>query len=258
MKKWWYISVLALFFQGNAIAQLEEKEQDAFSSAERGDLDAVSVETVDRKEAELPLNLREIVTSVKVEPLPRIDMKLPDSLVKNRRELARDQVRIKAMSLLDEGEYDRAEKGFRALLKVDPRDKSTRFGLATALVELERYPEAVQIFEQIIEEYPNDYFAKNNLAWLYATAENVNYRDGEKAVKLAQDALITAPADFHVWSTLAAGYYLVGDFDRGLRAAQEALELSTRRPGTPVKLIVEYKAQVKKCATAAQAMSIME
>jgi tetratricopeptide (TPR) repeat protein len=238
--------------------ELDEKDRNKFTEAPAEGLAAPSVETVDDHEAELPLNLREIISSVNIAPLPQIDMRLPDTLVKNRRQIARDQVRIKTMGYLNDGDYTRAEKGFRAMLSIDPKDKASRFGLATSLVELHKYDEAIEIFNRIIEEYPSDYFAKNNLAWLYATAESTEVRDGRKAVALAQDALITAPADYHVWSTLAAGYYMIGEYERGLRAAKEALELSTRRPGTPIKLIVEYKAQVQKCAVATQAMSILE
>ena len=45
----------------------------------------------------------------------------------------------------------------------------------------------------LVEDYPEDYQSLNNLAWVYATSKDSAHRDAEKAIDLAQQALVLAP-----------------------------------------------------------------
>ena len=38
----------------------------------------------------------------------------------------------------------------------------------------------------LIKDYPNDYQAMNNLAWVYATSEDKKYRNAQLSVELAK------------------------------------------------------------------------
>jgi tetratricopeptide (TPR) repeat protein len=146
---------------------------------------------------------------------------------------------------------------FRSVLKFDPASHRARFGLGNVMIQLQQFEEARNIFEALVVEQPEDFSLKNNLAWLYATAKDHRIRNGARALELAQDALLLAPTDFHVWSTLAEAYYILGQYSRAQRAAQIALDLASAQKGTE-RNVEEYRRQTEKCRRAAEAMSIIE
>ena len=67
----------------------------------------------------------------------------------------------------------------------------------------------------------------NDLAWLLATHEDTEIRDGVEAVDLAERAcqLVDYKVPVVV-DTLAAAYAETGQFDQAVKTAQEALQLS--------------------------------
>lgn len=155
------------------------------------------------------------------------------------------------------GNHEGAAVAFRKALETDPRNRRAMFGLGTACIALGRYAEAIEILQRAVDTDRTDYFAMNNLAWLHATARDIRFRDGRRAVALAREALMIAPMDFHVWSTLSEGYYVSGDYPKARRAAEEALRIA-RAAGTPATNIQEYEQQVQRCRAAAEAMDILE
>jgi tetratricopeptide (TPR) repeat protein len=167
------------------------------------------------------------------------------------------QLLDKAYKRIDYGGVQDAIGMFNDVLKRDPANKRARFGLGTAYIQMQMYKDALVVLEPMAKEFPEDYFLKNNIAWLYATAKDVSIRNGEKAIEYAQDALLIAPGDFHVWSTLSEGYYISGKYDKALRAAEEALKMSLDSP-TGAEGAEEYRRQVEKNRRAAQAMSVLE
>lgn len=167
------------------------------------------------------------------------------------------QLLDKAYARIDSGGVQDAIAMFNDVLQRDPINKRARFGLGTAYIQMQKYKEALAVLEPMTKEYPEDYFLKNNIAWLYATAKDVSIRNGAKAIQYAQEALLIAPGDFHVWSTLSEGYYISGKYDKALRSAEEALKLSLDSPAG-ADGAVEYRRQVEKNRKAAQAMSVLE
>lgn len=163
----------------------------------------------------------------------------------------------KAYKRIDYGGSQEAIGMFNEVLQRDPVNKRARFGLGTAYIQMQKYKEALAVLEPLVKEFPEDYFLKNNIAWLYATAKDVTIRNGAKAIQYAQDALLIAPGDFHVWSTLSEGYYISGQYDKALRAAEEALKVSLDSP-TGAEGAEEYRRQVEKNRRAVQAMSVLE
>jgi tetratricopeptide (TPR) repeat protein len=158
---------------------------------------------------------------------------------------------------LSRGRFQEALQQFRALLKTDPTNQRARFGLGNVMIQLQQFDEAQTIFEALVADYPDDFSFKNNLSWLYATAKDNRIRNGARALELAQDTLLLAPTDFHVWSTLAEAYYILGQYARAQRAAQIALDLASAQKGTE-RNVEEYRRQLEKCRRAAEAMSIIE
>lgn len=155
------------------------------------------------------------------------------------------------------GNHERAISFFRQALEVDPTNRRTLFGLGTSLIATEQYGEATNVLARAIELEPSNYFVVNNLAWLYATARDIRFRDGQRAIEYAQRALVLAPSDYRVWSTLAESYYVAGEYARARRAAEEALRLA-RMLNLSSNTVAEYEAQVRRCRAAEQAMNILE
>lgn len=107
-------------------------------------------------------------------------------------------------------------------------DSSGLFGLLGDLYySRNEYGRAVEAYEKAIwlgAEGPEVY---NNLAWLYATCEDTEFRSPERALVLAQKASTLSSAP-HVLDTLAESYYANGRFEEavriGLRAVAAAAE----------------------------------
>ena len=150
-----------------------------------------------------------------------------------------------------------AVAAFERALAIHPSHRAARFGLATALISTKDYTRARDMLEALVDAFPDDYTVKNNLAWLYATAGDPKVRDGKKAIRYAQEAMLRAPHDYHVWSTLAEAYYINERYTEALRAAEEALRL-VRETVREAHVIQEYEKQVERCRRAVKALSILE
>ncbi len=162
-----------------------------------------------------------------------------------------------ANTLMARDQWEEALNLFKQAVKLDPQNKRALFGLGTTYIHLERYKEALDIMIPLVKAYPSDYYLKNNLAWLYATAKDISIRDGTKAVKMAQEAMLMSPNDYHVWSTLSEGYFVCGEYNKALRAAEEAVRLSTAA-GAGAEELDRYNRQLERNRKAAQAMSVLE
>lgn len=162
-----------------------------------------------------------------------------------------------ASEALQREQLAEAERLFTEALRMRPQSKDARFGMGALLIKQSRYAEAIAIMEELMDEYPDEFPVMNNLAWLYATASDHTVRNGQRAVSLAQKALLLQPNNFHVWNTLSEGHYVSGDYERALRAAQEALRLSMEAESGRER-ILEYRRQVEKSRRAAEAMTILE
>ena len=201
--------------------------------------------------------LNEVGTSAPRETVAATNAETDSKVVKSAAWSKINPLIDKAYQRLNSDNIPEALHAFNDALILDPVNKRARFGLGTTYIQLQRYHEALEILEPMVKEFPNDYLLKNNIAWLYATAKNLSIRSGAKAVQFAQDALLMAPRDFHVWSTLSEGYYISGKYDKALRAAEEALRLSLDSP-TGADRLEEYRRQVDKNRMAAEAMSVFK
>ena len=98
-----------------------------------------------------------------------------------------------------------------------------------------RYREAIALDSSYVE-------AQNNLAWILSTHADAGLRDGEEAVRLAEAASrTTGGADPSVWSTLSTAYAEVGQFEKALAAARQALALARRSGQTELGEKIERR-----------------
>jgi len=168
-----------------------------------------------------------------------------------------DERITEAQRRASEGLTDQAVIIYKQILAHDPKNKRARFGVGTAYIQAGRFRDALDVMEPMIDEYPKDYFLKNNIAWLYATARDPTIRNGKRAVALAQDALLVSPEDYHVWSTLSEAYYVSGEYEKAQRAAEQALQIG-RNAGLNDQFLEEYRYQIDKTRKAVKAMSVID
>ncbi len=163
----------------------------------------------------------------------------------------------RAFELLSVGKVIPSLDSFNQALEEEPKSIQARFGKGTALIKLNRVAEALEILEPLADERPNNYLVKNNIAWLYATSKDPAIRNGKKATRIAQEALLLRPGDYHVWSTLAEAYYISGDYKKALRAAVQALQIGKEKNANPINMW-NYTEQVRKCRQAVNALTLIE
>ena len=101
----------------------------------------------------------------------------------------------------------------------------TKMGNALELAG--RQSQAVQRYQQALKNDPDDAVAINNLAWIFAVHPNLELRNAEKAVTLANRARDLVGDDVNILDTLAAAYAEAGEFRRAVEVIDQALASAT-------------------------------
>jgi len=87
-----------------------------------------------------------------------------------------------------------------------------------------------EAWEKTLTLDPDHVEVLNNLAWHYATCENKQYRDPDRALALATLAVRLANLP-HIWDTLAESYYVNGMHGQAVESARNALALARENRG---------------------------
>ncbi len=117
---------------------------------------------------------------------------------------------------------------FDQSLRILPKPE-VRFEYANLLRDTGQYEPARAEYERVLQDVPSP-VVLNNLAWLLATAESAEARDGGRAVELAERASqMTDRQQPRVLGTLAAAYAEKGDFDAAVRTLDEALAVARQQ-----------------------------
>jgi len=127
----------------------------------------------------------------------------------------------------------------RSAVRLDPKHAGARGLLGLLLSRKGLYGEAIGQMGASLKLSPGAALFANNLAWLLATCPDGAFRNGRRAVELAQQAckaggsLIAGRLD-----TLAAAYAEVGQFNAAIRMANLAIEITRREPGASTDKLV--------------------
>lgn len=155
----------------------------------------------------------------------------------------------------DEGEYEEAEQAYLRALEVDSEDEAILFRLGTLYVRMKRFGDAVEIFEKLVERFPESPLIHNNLAWCYATGPGV--KNVKLALHHAREAIISDPTRPSLWNTLAEAYYLAGDYEKALRSAEYAFDIL--QPMNPdEETTASFLMQISKIQRAQEALDILD
>jgi tetratricopeptide (TPR) repeat protein len=107
-----------------------------------------------------------------------------------------------------------------AKVQVEEGDRCARKGLYSAAIR--HYREAIRMMPTMAE-------AHNNLAWLYVTCDDPNFRNPQAALRHARRAVeLTAWKDVASIDTLAEAYYANRDYGKAVKVEAKALLLAPR------------------------------
>ena len=156
-----------------------------------------------------------------------------------------------AWAYMEDGDIDSAVSVYERVLELEPEEFDIYDVISSVFISGHKYAEAEKILLNQIKTDPGAYRPKNNLAWLYATATDPAFRDGQTAVRLAQEALVLETHSHHVWSTLAEAYYVTGDYEKAYRAIRHMAALAIHQKINITKeTLDDYNAQIRKCKRA--------
>jgi tetratricopeptide (TPR) repeat protein len=131
------------------------------------------------------------------------------------------------MALLRQGQTDEAIEQFEAALKSDPNQPDTHSNLGAALLRKGRIEGVLTHYERAVALKPDHAGACNNLAWVLATFPEAAFRNGSRAVELAERAnRLSGGANLTVLRTLAAAYAGAGRFAEAMEMAKQALAVA--------------------------------
>jgi Flp pilus assembly protein TadD len=134
-----------------------------------------------------------------------------------------------AQLLTKQKKWNEAAKLDFAVLEIDPNDLPAHLNLAYILPHLGREQEAMQYLETALQIDPDSTETLNNLAWSLATSEEAGFRNGARAVQLAERACELTDYQKTIFvGTLAAAYAEAGRFEDAISAAEKAINLAQK------------------------------
>jgi protein O-mannosyl-transferase len=142
------------------------------------------------------------------------------------------------------GDAEDALHNYRRALQLDPDLFKCYYNIAKILFNQGKISEAIQNYQKALTINNRTPQTLYNLSWIYATSEDRKYRNGIKAIKLAEKlCMLTRHQQPLALDALAAAYAENGNFDKAVETARKALRL-TMQAG-PKELILGLEKRLK-------------
>jgi tetratricopeptide (TPR) repeat protein len=166
--------------------------------------------------------------AITLERLGQIDEALSEYAEGLRLEPGNVQSRTNfAAALAAAGRLPEAIEQFRIVLQLQPQLAEARVGLAAAYAQAGQRRAAVVELDALLRDRPEWPAGEAALAWLLATADEADLRDGARALQLAEAAdRQTAHGNPEVLKALAAAYAEAGRFPEAVATAERLLALA--------------------------------
>ncbi len=129
----------------------------------------------------------------------------------------------RGLNLIQQGNFDEAEKAFKAILLVEPKALDVRMNIGYIAFKKSDYARAYDIFKKITDEVPNDVESLNRLA--LSAMYLGKFDEAESSLLKCVEA---KPDHFDSWMNLCALAGFMHDEIKGIQYATKAL---TIRPG---------------------------
>lgn len=130
-------------------------------------------------------------------------------------------------ALLQGGQFLKAIENYLGVIEEEPGNVDALYSLGMIYANLGKSDSATRYYQKALAVNPGHLPSINNLAWILATCRIDHLRDGAKAIKLIELALMLPKAGkAHLMNTLAAAYAETGQYDKALQAAAQAAELA--------------------------------
>jgi tetratricopeptide (TPR) repeat protein len=126
------------------------------------------------------------------------------------------------------GRVDESAAHFLEAVRFQPDNPAMRGRLAFVLARQGRTAEALMQYQETLRLDPDSLESLKSLAWILATHRDALYRDGPRAIRLAEQAVqLTQGKDAAALDALAAALAEAGDFAQAIATARRALNLVT-------------------------------
>lgn len=134
-----------------------------------------------------------------------------------------------ATALVYKGDTREGLEQFRQAIERNPQDAEAHTGLGFALERLKDIPGAIKELKVALELKPDSPDAENNLAWIYATADDPKLRNPAEALVLARRAVASSPQPNPAFiDTLAEALLLNGHPAEALTTELQAVRLDPK------------------------------
>ena len=125
----------------------------------------------------------------------------------------------------NKGTYKDAVADFSEAIRIDSNDFQSTCRRGVAWGRLGEFAKAIEDFEESIQLNPSHAVSHDYLAWLLATCQESELRNGKRAVKLATIACeLTDWGESAPIETLAAANAEVGNFEQAVELQRRAME----------------------------------
>jgi tetratricopeptide (TPR) repeat protein len=150
------------------------------------------------------------------------------------------------------GDHDGAITQFQKAVDAHPNSGLAHVEMAMEYNRVKDYARAIEQYKAAIADDPSDATTWNNLAWIYATAENLKYRDPVLALSNAERAVKMEPEVGYIHDTYAEALYVNGKYADAVRVQEETLKMlrPTDDPKDYIARLEKYKAAAKKKGSA--------
>jgi membrane associated rhomboid family serine protease/tetratricopeptide (TPR) repeat protein len=144
----------------------------------------------------------------------------------------------------ESGDSAEAQAALRSVESQFPQTAEGQYALGALCYEHKFYSNAIAHYQNALKLKSDMAEATNDLAWLYATCDDPQYRDPHQALTLAQRAVeLTGWKQPEFIDTLAEAFYANGEFRQAVETQKKALALD---PGN--REMQEHMAKYQKAA----------
>ncbi len=155
---------------------------------------------------------------------------------------------VKAIrALFAQGRWAEAVQALERESARQPDQEDLLFLRAMVAMDTGDYTGSARLYRQLLERYPDNPGLKNNMAWLRIKSTDPEIRDLDRALREAQEAVMTAPQDYNVWNTLGEVHLARGDAMRAMRMAVLARDLAALAGERDLR---QFQDLVRRCEAA--------